>query len=149
MDNIDNEYLPGSFSETAYTGNVHTNEHGVDASSTDHPFPDDYNAGETLPDSCPTILSTDSLLVVRGNHPGARIALTAGKTVLGEDGNPIICIRKSFGHFSVSTADATVLVTHNGDPLPPAPKGIRNNDSICFRDTELICELDEPDAPYA
>jgi len=149
MDNISNEYSPDSFSEDLSPANVQIDEHAAEISVTDRYFPDEYIDAETTPGSCPAILSTDSLLVVRGNHPGARIALTAGKTVLGEDGNPIICIRKSFGHFSVSSADATVLVTHNGDPLPPAPKGIRNNDSICFRDTELICELDEPDAPYA
>jgi|GEM_PF-5816272 len=114
------------------------NEHAGDRAS------DSANANkvQTHASPHPTNIVTDSLLIVNGSNAGARIALMKGTTLIGEDGNPIICIQKSAGHFSVSAIDATVLVTHNGDPLPPAPKHIGHKDSICFLDSELICELD-------
>lgn len=77
--------------------------------------------------------------MTRGPHPGAKIALTMPRTILGDGGQRIVSVRQADFGYLVKAEDPTILVTHNGDPLPPVAKPIQNHDVLRFADVELIC----------
>ena len=83
------------------------------------------------------------LVVKRGPYPGAKIPLTKASTIIGDHGKRLISIVHTNDMFRVAAADATVLVTRNGDPLPPVPKRIEDQDILRFRDFEIVCRLRE------
>lgn len=91
-----------------------------------------------------TVSARDCLVVTRGHHPGARIAIADTTTVIGEHGKQMIKVERQDQIFTVSAVDATILVTHNGDPLPPVPKQVKHQDILRFADTELMCVLSTP-----
>lgn len=88
--------------------------------------------------------SGNFLVITHGPHPGAKVALDTPTTILGDNGKRIISIRQADFGYLVKAEDPTILVTHNGDPLPPVAKPVQNHDVLRFSDLELICCIGEP-----
>jgi len=79
-----------------------------------------------------------SLVILAGPNAGSTLVLTDEETIVGMSGERWIKLTLKDADVLIEVLDPTVLVTRNGQPLPPSPTTLADGDTLGARDFEMV-----------
>lgn len=79
-----------------------------------------------------------SLVILAGPNAGATIILTDVETIVGMNGERWLKLTQTSGEVLIEVVDPTVMVTRNGQPLPPTAIALVDGDTLGVHDFEIV-----------
>jgi len=79
-----------------------------------------------------------SLVILAGPNAGSTIILTEEETVVGMNGERWMKLTLDKADVLIEVLDPTVLVTRNGQPLPPTAIALTDGDTLGVENFEMV-----------